>query len=70
MKSARSAPTIRLLAGLAITLTAVAVYASFTVRQLRSLEELQSGIIDRNRAVLLEYWDGRIDTAQLIERLK
>jgi hypothetical protein len=26
--------------------------------------------IARNRAVLLDYWDGRIDAAQLIERLK
>src|SRR6476620_1718809 len=50
MNAPRSAPTIRLLAGLAITLTAVAVYSAFTVRQLRSLEQLQGGIIDRNRA--------------------
>src|SRR5689334_9373840 len=50
MKSTRSAPTIRLLAGLAITLSAVAVYSGFTVLQLRSLEKLQSEIIDRNRA--------------------
>src|SRR4051794_4173593 len=43
-------PTIRLLAGLAITLSAVALYSGYTVRQLRDLEQLQAGIIDRNRA--------------------
>ena len=43
-------PTVRLLAGLAITLSAVAVYSGYTVTQLRSLEQLQAGIIDRNRA--------------------
>lgn len=43
-------PTIRLLAGLAITLSAVAVYSGYTVVQLRKLENLQTGTIDRNRA--------------------
>ncbi len=43
-------PTIRLLAGLAITLSAVALYSGYTVAQLRSLERLQTGTIDRNRA--------------------
>ena len=43
-------PTIRLLAGLAITLSAVTLYSGYTVMQLRGLERLQSGIIDRNRA--------------------
>jgi signal transduction histidine kinase len=43
-------PTVRLLAGLAITLSAVALYSGYTVMQLRSLEQLQGGIIDRNRA--------------------
>src|SRR3954453_15726245 len=43
-------PTIRLLAGLAITLSAVALYSAYTVRQLHDLEQLQAGIIDRNRA--------------------
>src|SRR3954453_2693857 len=43
-------PTIRLLAGLAITLSAVALYSAYTVRQLPDLEQLQAGIIDRNRA--------------------
>ena len=42
-------PTPRLLAGLAITLTAVAVYAGFTIVQLQGLEEIQSRTIDRNR---------------------
>jgi len=42
-------PTIRLLAGLAVTLSAVTVYSAYTIVQLRSLEELQASIIDRNR---------------------
>src|SRR5207248_2800318 len=40
-------PTIRLLAGLVITLSAVAIYAGFTIVQLRSLEDLQARTIDR-----------------------
>jgi signal transduction histidine kinase len=43
-------PTIRLLAGLAITLSAVALYTGYTVAQLRHLEHLQADTIDRNRA--------------------
>jgi signal transduction histidine kinase len=42
-------PTVRLLAGLAVTLTAVGLYSAYTVKQLRGLEQLQGGIIDRNR---------------------
>ena len=42
-------PTVRLLAGLAVTLSAVAVYSGYTVTQLRGLEQLQGGTIDRNR---------------------
>jgi len=42
-------PTFRLLAGLAITLLAVGVYAGYTIDQLRSLRELQTRTIDRNR---------------------
>ena len=49
MNSGRS-PTLRLLLGLAVTLSAVALYSGYTVWQLRGLEALQSGIIDRNRA--------------------
>ena len=49
MSQSRS-PTVRLLAGLAVTLTAVALYAGYMVMQLRGLERLQGGIIDRNRA--------------------
>jgi len=45
----RPSPTSRLLAGLAVTLSAVAVYAGFTIIQLRGLEEIQSRTIDRNR---------------------
>jgi signal transduction histidine kinase len=37
------------LAGLAITLSAVMVYSAYTIVQLRSLEQLQTSIIDRNR---------------------
>jgi signal transduction histidine kinase len=43
-------PTFRLLAGLAITLLAVGVYSGYTIVQLRSLRELQTRTIDRNRA--------------------
>ncbi len=46
----RRAPTIRLLAGLAVTLSAVVVYSGYTFVQLRGLEELQTTAIDRNRA--------------------
>src|ERR1700757_4979816 len=42
-------PTFRLLAGLAVTLSAVAVYSAYTVYQLRALERLQAATIDRNR---------------------
>jgi signal transduction histidine kinase len=42
-------PTFRLLAGLAITLLAVGVYSGYTIVQLRSLRELQTRTIDRNR---------------------
>ena len=48
MKRGRT-PTFRLLAGLAITLSAVAVYSAYTVYQLRALERLQTTTIDRNR---------------------
>src|SRR5215472_8932524 len=43
-------PTVRLVAGFIVTLGAVAVYSGYTVMQLRGLERLQDGIIDRNRA--------------------
>src|SRR5580700_9676668 len=42
-------PTFRLLAGLAVTLSAVAVYSAYTVWQLRTLENLQAATVDRNR---------------------
>src|ERR1051326_2215059 len=44
-----STPTTGLLAGLAVTLSAVAIYAGFTVVQLRGLRRLQAETIDRNR---------------------
>jgi signal transduction histidine kinase len=43
-------PTVRLLTGLAVTLSAVAGYSGYTIVQLHGLERLQAGIIDRNRA--------------------
>ena len=45
----KRSPTFRLLAGLAITLSAVAVYSGYTIVQLRSLREIQEKTIDRNR---------------------
>ena len=50
MVTARRSPTFRLLAGLAVTLSAVAVYSAYTVVQLRSLRRLQAETIDRNHA--------------------
>lgn len=46
----RTSPTIGLLAGLAVTLSAVAVYSGYTIVQLRGLRQLQAETIDRNRA--------------------
>jgi len=42
-------PTFRLVAGLAVTLSAVAVYASFTIHKIRALRQLQTETIDRDR---------------------
>ena len=42
-------PTFGLLAGLAVTLSAVAVYSGYTIVQLRGLRQLQAETIDRNR---------------------
>src|SRR5205823_1159798 len=47
--SQKSSPTFRLLAGLAVTLSAVAVYTAYTSIQLRSLRALQTETTDRNR---------------------
>lgn len=44
-----ASPTIGLLAGLAVTLSAVAIYAGYTIVQLHGLRQLQAGTIDRNR---------------------
>jgi signal transduction histidine kinase len=49
MATGRS-PTFGLLAGLVVTLSAVAVYSTYTVTQLRSLRRIQTETIDRNRA--------------------
>ena len=43
-------PTVRLLAGLAVTLTAVIVYSGYTIAQIHGLERLQTTTIDRDRA--------------------
>lgn len=48
-RSLGTSTTVRLLAGLAVTLSAVAVYSGYTIVQLHGLERLQAGIIDRNR---------------------
>jgi signal transduction histidine kinase len=45
----RRSLTIRLIAGLAVTLTAVAVFSGYSILQLRTLRELQARTIDRNR---------------------
>ncbi len=45
----RRSLTIRLFAGLIFSLMALAVYAGFTVTQLRVLRRLQTGTIDHNR---------------------
>jgi signal transduction histidine kinase len=50
MVTTRQSPTFGLLAGLAVTLSAVAVYSAYTVAELRSLRRLQAETIDRNRA--------------------
>lgn len=42
-------PTFGLLAGLAVTLSAVTVYSGYTIVQLRALEHLQQATIERNR---------------------
>jgi signal transduction histidine kinase len=42
-------PTVRLVAGLGVTLGAVALYSGYTVMQLRGLARLQDTVIDRNR---------------------
>jgi len=43
-------PTVRLIAGLCVTLCAVGLYSVYTVMQLRGLAQLQDTVIDRNRA--------------------
>lgn len=47
--TAQRSPTVRLLTGLAVTLTAVAVYSGYTIVQLRGLKDLQARTVDRNR---------------------
>src|SRR5690242_4607459 len=49
-RSPAESPTARLLAGLAVILSATAVYSGYAIAQLHGLEQLQTGIIDRNRA--------------------
>src|SRR5258708_17650956 len=49
MANANRSPTIALLSGLAVTLSAVAVYSGYTIFQLRALRQLQTQTIDRDR---------------------
>lgn len=44
-----SAPTPGLLAGLAVTLLAVILYAAFTIQQIHRVQQLQTELVDRNR---------------------
>ncbi|HWC99963.1 MAG TPA: sensor histidine kinase [Candidatus Sulfopaludibacter sp.] len=53
MKRTPASPTIGLLAGLAVMLSAVAIYAGYTIVQLHGLRRLQSETIDRNDSLLL-----------------
>jgi signal transduction histidine kinase len=66
----RRTPTARLLAGLAVTLCAVAVYSGFTIVQLRGLERLQTTTIDRNRldSLLLLRIQNSLNSAALTMR--
>ena len=63
-------PTFRLLAGFAVTLSAVAVYSAYTVWQLRTLENLQAATIDRNRidSLLLLRIQNNLDSVALTLR--
>ena len=69
MNRART-PTFRLLAGFAVTLSAVAVYSAYTVWQLRTLENLQAATIDRNRidSLLLLRIQNNLDSVALTLR--
>ena len=49
MRRSNRSPTIALLTGLAVTLSAVAVYSGYTIFQLRGLRQLQTQTIDRDR---------------------
>ena len=42
-------PTPGLLAGLAVTLLAVILYAAFTIQQIHTVQQLQTELVDRNR---------------------
>jgi signal transduction histidine kinase len=59
-----------LLAGLAVTLSAVTVYSVYTVYQLRTLERLQAATIDRNRAdsLLLQRIQNNLNTVAVTLR--
>lgn len=49
MNTGVSSPTNRLLAGLAVTLAAVAVFSLYTLHQIAGLKDLQTRTVDRNR---------------------
>ena len=48
VRASRS-PTLGLLTGMAVTLSAVVVYSVYTIDQLRGLRHIQAQTIDRNR---------------------
>src|SRR5579871_2381579 len=66
----RRSPTIGLLAGLAVTLSAVAVYSTYTIAQLHSLRRLQTETIDRNRtdSLLLLRIQNNLNSLALVMR--
>ena len=44
-----SSPTVRLVAGLVVTLAAIATFSYYSLRQIAGLRDLQTGMVDRNR---------------------
>jgi len=74
----RHAPRIKIAVDPPDTLNAASASASMTIHDYSirgehvpsHIAEQARRFIERNRAVLLDYWECRIDGAQLIERLK
>lgn len=75
---ARHAPRIRIAIDPPDSLNAAAETASMAIHDYSiagahmppQLFEQAKRFIERNRAALLDYWDNKIDTAELIERLR